>query len=208
MKYRVLFHLLLAVLLVPAVFSCQSYRASQDSYVFKRDVYRPLEHESTVAKEELAEETIEAQAVSDIVVEENNTVDVPVSAEVSIEVWPASQTADKKIGDGQSAPRFVQDIAEGSRSREEAVEEYKNLSNREKKEVKRWLKKKVRDFKESAASPKQVEETDAVTRDTRTGIILGAAGLVLLLIGGGGVVGAIGAILFVVGLVFILLEVL
>ncbi|MFA0961371.1 hypothetical protein AB9P05_06170 [Roseivirga sp. BDSF3-8] len=198
MKQSLYIRVITALIFVPLVYACQpSYKVSRDSYVFKTETHRPTETQSAVPTQSKAED-LNAQSIEPVV---NKTASLSVSTDND----PVLESVDERIDRTKDAPEFVKDIAAGSKTREEAVEAFKNLSKKEKKEVKKWVKKEAKSYKKEVL---KAEKADAVTRDMRTGIILGAVGLVLLLIAGGGVLGAIGAILFVVGLVFILLEVL
>jgi len=80
---------------------------------------------------------------------------------------------------------------------------------KDKREQRKALKKEVRSLiKNYKRSPNKIEEQSAVSGNLRTGIILGAIGLVLVLIGGPAILYTIGVILLVVGLLLILLDVL
>lgn len=92
--------------------------------------------------------------------------------------------------------------AELSRSEQKALA-------KEEKAQRKALKKEVRSLvKEYKHAPEKLEEQARVSGNTRTGIILGAVGLVLVLVGGPTILYTIGAILLVIGLVLILLDVL
>lgn len=75
----------------------------------------------------------------------------------------------------------------------------------QRKALKKEVKSLVKDYKRA---PEKMEKEDKVTGNLRTGIILGAIGLILVLIGGPTILYTIGVILLVVGLVLILLDVL
>ena len=98
---------------------------------------------------------------------------------------------------------------------EEAKEASSELSRSEKrklvkeeKDQRKAIKKEVKSLaKEYKQSPERLEELEKVSGNLRTGIILGAVGAVLVIIGGP-LLYTIGAILLVVGLVLILLDVL
>jgi hypothetical protein len=74
----------------------------------------------------------------------------------------------------------------------------------ERKQLKKEVKELVKTYKRA---PEKLEEVKAVSKNTKTGIILSAVGLILVLIGGNPLY-TIGAVVLVVGLVLILLDVL
>lgn len=76
-----------------------------------------------------------------------------------------------------------------------------------KREMRKELKKLVREYRSAPDAVKEKLSNKEVTGNLRTGIIIGAVGLILLIIGGP-VLYPVGAILLVVGLVFILLDVI
>lgn len=99
--------------------------------------------------------------------------------------------------------------------REALLSEGDALSRTEKKELllqekttRKELRKEVKALvKEYKQAPQQTTNSSDISGNTRTGIIIGAAGLVLLIIGGP-ILGLVGSILVVVGLVLILLDIL
>ena len=81
----------------------------------------------------------------------------------------------------------------------------------EKKQIRSDYRAAKKEYKVAVKSGDEIKAAEAANRVTgylRTGIILGAAGLVLLIIGGSQLVTAVGSILLIAGVVFILLDVL
>lgn len=99
------------------------------------------------------------------------------------------------------------------------LSEREQLTRLEKKSIRQERKKNQREIrkelktlrKEYRSAPEESKESFSLTEVTgnlRTGIILGGAGLVLMIIGGYSILSTIGALLLVAGLVFILIDVL
>lgn len=78
------------------------------------------------------------------------------------------------------------------------------LNRAQRKHLRKEIKSAIKSHKQA---PQATEKGTGVSKNTRTGIILGAAGVVLVLIGGG-ILYTIGAVLLVVGVVLILLDIL
>jgi hypothetical protein len=91
-----------------------------------------------------------------------------------------------------------------------------SLSKEEKRELKQFLKEKIKEEKLAAREVKRdgkqlkaEKKTQDLTPNVRTGLILGGVGIVLLILGGvNGVLAFAGTILVLAGVVFILMDVL
>ena len=112
---------------------------------------------------------------------------------------------EEKFEDLQVVQRRLEEakVASAELSRSEMRQIIKK-EKAERKALRKEVKSLVKEYKQA---PERLEQEEKVSGNTRTGIILGAIGLVLVLIGGP-VLYTIGAILLVVGLVLILLDVL
>ncbi len=129
---------------------------------------------------------------------------------------PASLTTDEKVK--QSYHKLVTLAEDQAKLTQTLRTEKKEMTRSEKKdlrqekrankrEMRKELKTLIQEYR--AASPQDTKEAlsaKAVSGNLRTGIIIGAVGLILLIIGGP-VLYPVGAILLVVGLVFILIDV-
>jgi len=91
------------------------------------------------------------------------------------------------------------------------LKEKNTYTRAEKQQIRSDYRAAKKEYKAAVKSGDEIKAAEAannVSGYLRTGIILGAAGLVLLIIGGSQLVTAVGSILLIAGVVFILLDVL
>jgi len=141
---------------------------------------------------------------------EHESSEEATEAFVSTENVAAVKSIEKKVEQVKEKMMKVKEL-----QAEEKTAANVNLSKAEKKALKKErkaeqkeLKKEIKALaKEYKSAPEEVKKQADVTGNLRTGIILGAAGLILLIIGTP-VLYAIGTVLVILGLVFVLLDVL
>ncbi|MEK6477888.1 hypothetical protein WJR50_10150 [Catalinimonas sp. 4WD22] len=197
----------LSLSLIALVFfsSCESSKiAFGNSYYFKQTP-KPVTQ---------AEENSASEATSTLAEEQVKSVEVPDKTKVyaSTEAIAAEKSIKEKIEKVEKRIERVKALNELEQKNEESKvtlsKAYKKELRKEQRVEKRELKKEIKALaKEYKKAPEEVKEQMAVSGNTRTGIILGAAGLILLIIGGP-ILWTLGTILVVVGLVLILLDVL
>ncbi|MFP4094472.1 MAG: hypothetical protein ACLFUB_08315 [Cyclobacteriaceae bacterium] len=179
--------LILSAVAVALLSSCETSKiAYGNSYYFKQTPKAVVSNLAEAAAQETAVASIEKTVPA-------TETDLAGKVERRIE--------QVKVMEEQQAA-LVAAEKEVSKSERKAIE--KELKA-ERKALKKEVKALVKEYKKS---PEKFEKQDQVSGNTRTGIILGAVGLILVIIGGGSVLWTIGTILLVVGLVLILLDVL
>jgi phage-related tail protein len=135
-------------------------------------------------------------------------------AYVSTEVMDAEKSIQEKIEKVEQKIEKMKVLEEQKQERQNhsisLSKAEKKAFKKEKKAVQKALKKEVKALaKEYKKAPEEVKKQNDVSGNLRTGIILGAAGLVLLIIGSGNpILYALGTVLVVVGVVLILIDVL
>ncbi len=188
-----LFTLFFAVLIAAwGLSSCQSSKiAYGNSYYFKQT---PKAVDAPAPKEKAMVASVQPQSVA------------PVSAEDKI-----TQSAQRVAAMGETQATLKTSMKDEAMSRAEK-RSIKQEARVNKRQMRREMKTLVREYK---AAPKAVQEKmaeQAISGNTRTGLIVGIIGIVLLIVSGatgaGAVLYTIGSILVLAGLILILLDLL
>ena len=202
MKNRTINHLL-AISIILAMASCAGSKKFnyQEAYKFKTIKY---------SKEKAADQAVKVEAVT------------PETMEAAIEPVKPQEDLNKKI---QLAEQHLLEKIDLSwtdaseMSKDEMAAKIDGLSAKEKKALRKDLKKDLKEIKKTESEIKDInttydlQATDEVEGKMRLGIIIGAGGIIGLILAAliGGTVGSIfwvlGGIALIVGLVLILLDV-
>ncbi|MDF9797547.1 septum formation inhibitor MinC [Catalinimonas alkaloidigena] len=199
----------LSLSLVSLVFfsSCESSKvAFGNSYYFKQTPKKVNQTNEALTSQEITSTN------DDKPIEIENPLEKEAKVYASAEAIVAKQSIKEKIESVENRIEKVKALNELETKIEESQsalsKEEKRELRKEQRQEKRELKKEIKALaKEYKKAPEEVKQQMAVSGNTRTGIIIGAVGLILLIIGGA-VLYPIGAILLVVGLVLILIDVL
>lgn len=184
--------------------SCESSKvAFGNSYYFKQ------------TPKKIEEKNVASEGMSPTSEQENATVpQMEEQAYASTEIIATEKSLQEKI---EQVEQRVERMKALKKQEEERKVNNITLSKAEKrafrkekkaeqKELKKELKALAKEYKKA---PEEVKKQSDVSGNLRTGIILGAAGLVLLIIGSGNpILYALGTVLVVVGVVLILIDVL
>lgn len=193
-----LFFFLMIAATVGMVSSCNTSKiAYGNNYYFKAKPKEVNVHQKAVQELE-AEELLATK--ND---EANITVNEPSFDKSSIakRIKKAEQDLQEQVSARQETLTKA-DIKE--RVEISADKQNTRLDRAQRKQLRKEIKSAIKSYKQA---PQATEKETGVSKNTRTGIILGAAGVVLVLIGGG-ILYTIGAVLLVVGIVLILLDIL
>ncbi|WPP51150.1 hypothetical protein [Catalinimonas niigatensis] len=183
--------------------SCESSKiAFGNSYYFKQTPKKISKVQTAIEKPspETQQKSISAQALDS------------KDGYASTEVMAAEKSIKEQIEKVEEKIKKMKTLEEEEKKREinniTLTKAEKKAFKKEKKAEQKELKKEIKVLaKEFKKAPEEVKKQQAVSGNTRTGIILGGVGLILLIIGGP-VLYTVGAILLVVGLVLILVDVL
>jgi hypothetical protein len=202
MKYRTL-NQLVAVGMIVVMASCAGSKKFnyQEAYKFKTIKY---------AKEKAADPTVEEKIAA------------PEIMEASAEPVNSREELGNKVEEAELHLLEKIDVSKAEAqemSREEFAAKINQLSAKEKKALRKDLKKDLKEIKKieseinDVSSTSDLQATDEVEGRMRLGIIIGAGGIIAMILAAliGGTVGSIfwvlGAIALIAGLILILLDV-
>lgn len=189
---RHLLTLLILALLTSSLISCESSKiAYGNSFYFKQTPKKPSVP-STVPGEKKLVASIEENSP------EIPSIDEKVAA--SLTHVAALAQANAEIKTSLQAEKKDLTRIEKKSLRQERREN--------KRAMRKELKKVVQEYRSAPESIQEKSSAKEVTGNLRTGIILGAVGLILMLLGSGSLLAPIGLILLVAGLIFILIDVI
>lgn len=191
-NFRYLLTLLTLALLTSSLVSCESSKiAYGNSYYFKQTPKK-----ASVPLKAPEEKKLLASIEKEL--PEISSVDEKLTASLSHVVALVQANAEIKTS-------LQREKKELTRMEKKSLRQERRENKRE---MRKDLKKIVQEYHSSPEVVQGKSSAEQITGNLRTGIILGAVGLILMLLGSGSMLAPIGLLLVVAGLVFILIDVI